>query len=152
MQVSVIIVSYKVPYFLEQALLSVQKTAQKITTEIIVVDNKSEDGTVEMLREKFPTVRLIANTQNTGFAKANNQGIEIATGKYILFLNPDTVVREDSLDKVIAFMESRPDVGGLGVKMIDGAGNFLPESKRGFPSPEVGFYKISGLSSIFSKV
>ncbi len=151
MKLSVIIVSYKVPYFLEQCLLSVQKAAQEVETEIIVIDNKSEDGTVALIQEKFPRVRLIANTQNTGFATANNQGIAIAEGEYILFLNPDTIVREDTFVKIITFMESTPNAGGLGVKMIDGTGVFLPESKRGFPSPTVAFYKTFGLSSIFPK-
>lgn len=151
MKLSVIIVSYKVPYFLQQTLHSVQQAAQHVPTQIIVVDNKSEDGSVEMVRELFPTVALIANTQNTGFATANNQGIAIATGDYILFLNPDTVVSEDTFVQCVRFMEQHPKVGGLGVKMIDGAGIFLPESKRGFPSPAVAFYKTFGLSSIFPK-
>jgi len=151
MKLSVIIVSYKVPYFLEQTLLAVRKAADGIATEVIVVDNKSEDGTVEMLQEKFPEVILIANKDNTGFAKANNQGIAIAQGEYILFLNPDTVVREDTFEQTIGFMEAHPEAGGLGVKMIDGKGHFLPESKRGFPSPEVAFYKTFGLSKLFPK-
>jgi len=151
MKLSVIIVSYKVPYFLEQTLLSVRKAAERLATEVIVVDNNSGDKSVEMVQEKFPEVKLIANTENTGFATANNQGIVEAVGKYILFLNPDTVVREDTFEKTVAFMEANPDAGGLGVKMIDGTGNFLPESKRGFPSPEVAFYKTFGLSKIFPK-
>ncbi len=151
MKLSVIIVSYKVPYFLEQTLLSVQKAAQHVETEVIVVDNNSRDNSVSMVQEKFPWVRLIANTQNTGFATANNQGIEIAKGAYILFLNPDTVVREDTFEQVIDFMSENPQIGGLGVKMIDGTGVFLPESKRGFPSPEVAFYKTFGFSKLFPK-
>jgi len=151
MKLSVIIVSYKVPYFLEQTLLSVQKAAQRVETEVIVVDNNSKDNSVNMVREKFSWVRLIANTDNTGFATANNQGIEIARGEYILFLNPDTVVREDTFEQTINFMDEYPQIGGLGVKMIDGTGVFLPESKRGFPSPEVAFYKTFGLSKLFPK-
>lgn len=151
MKLSVIIVSYKVPYFLEQTLLSVQKAAQRVETEVIVIDNNSKDNSVDMVREKFPWAKLIANTDNTGFATANNQGIEIATGEYILFLNPDTVVREDTFDQIVGFMEQYPQFGGLGVKMIDGTGIFLPESKRGFPSPEVAFYKTFGLSKLFPK-
>ena len=149
MKLSVIIVSYKVPFFLEQTLRSVQRAAQNIEVETIVIDNKSEDGTIEMVRTKFPSVRLIANTENTGFATANNQGIAIAQGEYILFLNPDTVVREDTFEKCIECMERNPRIGGLGVHMIDGAGDFLPESKRGFPSPAVAFYKTFGLSTLF---
>lgn len=151
MKLSVIIVSYKVPYFLEQTLLSVQKAAQRVETEVIVVDNNSKDNSVDMVREKFSWAKVIANTDNTGFATANNQGIEIATGEYVLFLNPDTVVREDTFEQIVDFMEQNPQVGGLGVKMIDGTGIFLPESKRGFPSPEVAFYKTFGLSKLFPK-
>lgn len=151
MNLSVIIVSYKVPYFLEQTLYSVQKATQLVDTEVIVVDNNSQDKSVEMVRSKFPEVKVIANTKNTGFATANNQGIEIAKGEFILFLNPDTVVREDTFEKALAFMKSHPKAGGLGVKMIDGTGAFLPESKRGFPSPEVAFYKTFGLSKLFPK-
>lgn len=157
-QLSVIIVNYNVKYFLEQAVQSAIKACNQIESEIIIVDNNSVDGSVEFIRNKFmsgggknPPIRIIENKQNTGFSKANNQGIQIATGKYILLLNPDTVVEEDTFSKCIAFMESHPDAGGLGVKMIDGKGNFLPESKRAFPSPEVAFYKAFGLSSIFPK-
>lgn len=151
MKLSVIIVSYKVPYFLEQTLLSVQKAAERVQTEVIVVDNNSRDNSVALVQEKFPWVNLIANTENTGFATANNQGIAIAKGAYILFLNPDTVVREDTFERTINFMDQNPQFGGLGVKMIDGTGVFLPESKRGFPSPEVAFYKTFGLSKLFPK-
>lgn len=134
MKLSVIIVSYKVPYFLEQTLLSVRKAAINVPTEIIVVDNNSQDDTVAMLHQKFPEVLLIANNKNTGFATANNQGIDRATGEYLLFLNPDTVIREDTFDKIIGFADKQSNLGAIGVKMIDGTGNFLPESKRGFPS------------------
>lgn len=151
MKLSVIIVSYKVPYFLEQTLLSVRKAAQYLPTEVIVVDNNSRDSTVDLVREKFPEVLLIANTQNTGFATANNQGIQQSTGRYVLFLNPDTVVREDTFVKIVDFMEQHPKAGGLGVHMVDGTGRFLPESKRGFPSPMVAFYKTFGLSKLFPK-
>jgi GT2 family glycosyltransferase len=96
------------------------------------VDNNSVDGSVALIKDKFSGVTLIANTNNTGFAVANNQGIKIAKGKYILLLNPDTVVQEDTFEKTIAFMEAHSDGGGLGIKMLDGKGNFLPESKRGF--------------------
>ncbi len=116
-----------------------------------MVDNISIDGSVAMVRKKFPEVHLIANKENVGFSKANNQAMRISKGRYILLLNPDTVVEEDTFKKTIAFMDSTPDCGGLGVKMIDGKGVFLPESKRGLPTPSVAFYKIFGLSSIFPK-
>ena len=92
MRLSVIIVNYNVKYFLEQALYSVRKAIQGIEAEVIVVDNNSSDSSVELVREKFPEVILIANKENTGFSKANNQGIEISKGEYVLLLNPDTVV------------------------------------------------------------
>jgi GT2 family glycosyltransferase len=102
-----------------------------------------------MIHEKFPGVILIENKVNLGFSKANNQAIRKAGGRYILLLNPDTVVQEDTFSSCIQFMESHPDAGCLGVKMIDGKGNFLPESKRGLPTPAVAFYKIFGLSALF---
>ncbi len=151
MDLSVIIVSYNVKYFLEQCLHSVEKASEHIAVEIYVVDNNSADGSVQMVAEKFPGVKLIANNVNLGFAKANNQAIRIASGKYILLLNPDTLVQEDTFSKCIAHMEEFADIGCLGVKMIDGAGNFLPESKRALPTPGVAFYKIFGFSALFPR-
>lgn len=136
---------------MEQCILSAQKAAEKVSTEIIVVDNASRDGSIEMVQEKFPEVVLIANKDNVGFSKANNQGMRIAKGEYVLLLNPDTIVEEDTFEKCVSFMDQTPDSGGLGVKMVDGKGNFLPESKRGLPTPTVAFYKIFGLSSLFPK-
>ncbi len=151
MKLSIIIVNYNVKYFLEQALFSVNKACKNIQAEIFVVDNNSVDGSVEMLKERFPDVSLIVNKKNTGFSHANNQAIKLAKGEYILLLNPDTLVEEDTFDKVILFMEDHPDAGGLGVKMIDGSGKYLPESKRGLPSPNVAFCKVFGLSALFPK-
>ncbi|HNT81060.1 MAG TPA: glycosyltransferase family 2 protein, partial [Bacteroidia bacterium] len=151
MKLSVIIVNYNVKFFLEQALLSVKKAIQNISAEIIVVDNKSIDGSVEMLQQKFPEVILIANEKNTGFSVANNQGIRIAKGEYILLLNPDTLVEEDTFEKCIEYMDAHEKAGAMGVKMIDGNGNFLPESKRGLPTPSTAFFKMTGLSSLFPK-
>ncbi|MFO8165967.1 MAG: glycosyltransferase family 2 protein [Desulfatiglandales bacterium] len=151
MELSVIIVNYNVKHFLEQCLHSVQKASKNLNVEIFVVDNNSVDGSTQLVREKFPEVQLIENKQNVGFSKANNQAIRQAKGKYILLLNPDTVVEEDTFRKIISFMDEHPDAGGLGVKMIDGKGNFLPESKRGLPTPWVAFSKIFGLSQLFSK-
>lgn len=138
-------------YFLEQCLYSVRKAAKGMSMEVIVVDNNSVDGSVEMLKDKFQDILLIENKKNTGFSVANNQGIEISKGEYVLLLNPDTVVQEDTFHKVIQFMDEHPDAGGLGVKMIDGKGHFLPESKRGLPTPMVAFFKIFGLSRLFPK-
>ncbi|MEG2337084.1 MAG: glycosyltransferase family 2 protein [Bacteroidales bacterium] len=142
-------VNYNVCSFLEQCLASVQKAISHLNVEIFVVDNNSVDGSVEMVKAKFPQVFCIDNKENVGFAKANNQAIRLAKGRYILLLNPDTVVEADTFDLCVAFMEETKDAGALGVKMLDGKGRFLPESKRGLPTPEVSFYKISGLSKLF---
>ena len=151
MKLSVLIVNYNVKYFLEQCLHSVMKASLNMSTEVIVLDNNSVDGSVEMVRQKFPKVHIISNIENVGFSKANNQAIKIAQGEYILLLNPDTVVEEDTFSKIVDFMDAHSDAGGLGVKMIDGSGRFLPESKRGLPTPTVAFYKIFGLSALFPK-
>lgn len=151
MLLSVVIVNYNVRYFLEQCLHSVFKSGKNIDIEVFVVDNQSVDGSADMVREKFPMVQLIVNQENAGFSKANNQAIKKARGRYILLLNPDTVVEDDTLQAVTGFMESHPDAGALGVKMLDGQGRFLPESKRGLPTPGVAFCKIFGLSALFPK-
>lgn len=151
MKLSIIIVNYNVKHFLDQCLTSVRRAVAGIEAETWVVDNNSVDGSVQMLREKFPEVRLIANRENVGFSRANNQAIRQSAGEYVLLLNPDTVVEDDTFSKIIRFMDSHPEAGGLGVKMIDGKGNFLPESKRGLPTPDVAFYKIFGLSKFFPR-
>jgi O-antigen biosynthesis protein len=148
-KISIIIVNYNVEFFLEQCLTSVYEALEGISAEILVVDNNSVDHSVDMVSQKFPGVILIQNNENHGFSKANNQAIHIAHGEYILLLNPDTLLQKDTLRKSIEFMDSHPDAGGLGVQMIDGKGNFLPESKRGLPTPWVAFYKIFGLSRLF---
>ena len=125
--------------------------SQGLDVEIFVVDNASVDGSVRMVREKYPDIQCIANQDNVGFAKANNQAIRISKGEYILLLNPDTIVETDTFSKVIQFMDAHPDAGGLGVKMVDGTGRFLPESKRGLPTPIVAFYKIFGFARLFPK-
>lgn len=150
-KLSVVIVNYNVVHFLEQCLKSVFKAMEGISGEVFVVDNFSVDGSVEMVREKFPQVKLIANRENTGFSKANNQAIKASSGEYVLLLNPDTVVEEDTFSTCIAFMDAHPDAGACGVKLIDGKGNYLPESKRGLPTPEVAFYKIFGFSRLFPR-
>jgi GT2 family glycosyltransferase len=151
MKLSIIIVNYNVAYFLEQCLQSVYSALKTINAEIFVVDNNSVDNSVEMLQSKFPNVQLIQNRENVGFSKANNQAIRLAKGEYILLLNPDTVVEADTFEKIISFMDATPDAGGLGTKMVNGRGEFLPESKRSLPVPAVAFYKIFGLSSLFKK-
>lgn len=151
MKLSVIIVNYNVRHFLEQALLSVRKAGAGVAVEVWVVDNNSVDDSVAMVQSKFPEVRLIANRGNPGFAVANNQAIRASSGEYVLLLNPDTVVEEDTFSKCLEFMDAHPEAGGLGVRMIDGAGKFLPESKRGFPTPWVAFSKTFGLSKLFPR-
>jgi GT2 family glycosyltransferase len=148
-KLSVIIVNYNVKHFIEQCLFSVYKSSENINCEIFVVDNNSVDGSSVLIKEKFPSVHLIENKNNLGFSAANNQAIERVRGEYVLLLNPDTVVQEDTFDKIIEFMDNHKDAGGLGVKMLDGKGNFAPESKRGLPTPEVAFYKMFGLSKLF---
>ncbi|SRR5579871_17986 len=148
-ELSIIIVNYNVKYFLEQCLCSVKKAIGKVEAEILVVDNNSTDGSIEYLRPKFSFVQFIINKENLGFSRANNQALALAKGNFILFLNPDTIVGEDSFEKSISFLKGNADAGALGVKMIDGSGNYLKESKRGFPSPGVSFYKLSGLTALF---
>ena len=147
-KLSVIIVNYNVEYFLEQCLNSCIKAMKDVSCELFVVDNNSIDGSLDMVRTKFPNVQLIANKDNVGFSKANNQAMRIAKGEYVLLLNPDTVVEEDTFKKVVDFMDKTPEAGGLGVRMLDGKGKFLPESKRGLPTPAVAFYKIFGISKL----
>ena len=151
MDLSIVIVNYNVKHFLEQCLHSVKKAIEEIEAEVFVVDNNSVDGSVAHIRERFPWVRLIENQENAGFSRANNQAIRASSGRYILLLNPDTVVEEDTFSKAVGFMDEHPDAGGLGVKMIDGRGRFLPESKRALPTPRVAFFKVFGLSSLFPK-
>ncbi|MEE2700052.1 MAG: glycosyltransferase [Bacteroidota bacterium] len=148
MQVSIIIVSYNVKYFLEQCLRSVQKATQNLEAEIIVVDNNSVDESAVMVRNKFPNVRLIHNDKNVGFSKANNQAITIAKGEFILLLNPDTLVEENVLEKTVAFMQSTKDAGAVGVHMVDGKGKFLDESKRGIPGFSTSLFKFLGLHKL----
>lgn len=151
MQLSVIILNYNVRYFLELCVLSVQKALEKIDGEIIVIDNNSQDDSCKMMKLRFPNVKLIENKENSGFPKGNNIGVSQAKGEYICILNPDTVVAEDTFTKVLAFTKKQQELGIVGVKLIDGTGNFLPESKRGIPTPFVSFTKITGLYKIFPK-
>ena len=149
MKLSIVILNYNVEHFLEQCLYSVKEAINPENTEVWVVDNASVDGSVAMVKEKFNWVKLVESKENLGFSKGNNLAMRKASGQYILLLNPDTVVEEDTFEKCIEFMDEHPEAGGLGVKMLDGNGHFLPESKRGFPTPWVAFYKIFGLASLF---
>ena len=151
MQLSVIILNYNVRYFLEICVLSVQNALSQIDGEIIVVDNNSQDGSCEMMKQRFPNVTIIQNNDNIGFPKGNNIGVAHAKGEYICILNPDTVVAEDTFSKIVAFAKEQKKLGIIGCKLIDGAGKFLPESKRGVPTPWVAFTKIVGLYKLFPK-
>ncbi|MFI0427406.1 MAG: glycosyltransferase family 2 protein [Flavobacterium sp.] len=150
MQLSVIILNYNVRYFLEQCVLSVQKALEGIDGEIIVIDNASSDESCEMMKTKFPHIKLIENKENLGFPKGNNIGVAQAKGEYICILNPDTVVAEDTFSKILnsQLITHNSQLGIIGCKLIDGSGNFLPESKRGVPTPWVAFTKIFGLYKI----
>jgi O-antigen biosynthesis protein len=149
MELSVVIVSYNVKHFLGQCLGSVRKASGGLRCEIFVVDNNSADGSCSMVSTEYPEVKLIRNFKNTGFSAACNQAIRLAAGKYILLLNPDTVVGEDTFTKCLDFMESRQDAGAVGVKMVNGSGKLLPEARRSLPTPSVAFFKVTGLSGLF---
>lgn len=148
MQLSVIILNYNVRYFLEQCVLSVQKALEGINGEIIVIDNASSDDSCKMMKTKFPHIKLIENKDNLGFPKGNNIGVAQAKGEYICVLNPDTVVAENTFSKILNTKNWTLNTGIIGCKLIDGAGNFLLESKRGVPTPWVAFTKIFGLYKI----
>src|ERR1700733_4990064 len=167
MLLSIIIVNYNVKYFLEQCLCSVEKALRSAgmtlaalpphdpgftaRTEIFVVDNQSTDGSADWLPTRFPRVQFILNNDNKGFAAANNQALARAKGEYILFLNPDTILPEDALSTCLSFMGSNPRAGAAGLRMIDGSGRFLKESRRGFPTPWVAFCKLAGLAALFPR-
>jgi O-antigen biosynthesis protein len=148
--VSVIIVNYNVEHFLSQCLESVRRGIARLvsegkTGEIVVVDNHSLDGSCAMVRTQFPEVKLLALNENLGFAKANNLAMKEAQGRWVLLLNPDTVIQESTLLQCLTYADSHPELGGMGVPMVDGNGRYLPESKRGIPTPSAAFWKISGL-------
>lgn len=151
MQLSVIILNYNVRYFLEQCVLSVQAALQHIDGEIIVIDNNSSDDSCQMMKTRFPHIKLIENKENSGFPKGNNIAVAQAKGEYICILNPDTVVAEDTFEKILNTKNWQLNTGIFGCKLIDGTGNFLSESKRGIPTPWVAFTKIFGLYKIFPK-
>jgi GT2 family glycosyltransferase len=148
MQLSIIILNYNVRYFLEQCVFSVQKALKNIEGEIIVIDNASSDDSCEMMKTKFPHIKLIQNVENVGFPKGNNIAVAQAKGDYVCILNPDTVVAEDVFLKLLNTKNWKLNTGIIGCKLIDGTGHFLPESKRGVPTPWVAFTKIFGLYKI----
>lgn len=149
MKLSVVIISYKVKYYLEQCLLSLAKALEGIEAEVFVVDNHSDDGSVEYLSRRFKKVKFISSRHNLGFARGNNLAIRRCTGEYILLLNPDTILSETVLRDTIAFMDAHQDAGSCGVRMSHSDGTDAPESRRGLPSPLTAFYKMSGLCARF---
>ena len=149
MKLSVVIVSYKVCAYLEQCLMSLGKALQGIDAEVIVVDNHSADGTVEHISRRFPSVEVIGSRHNLGFARANNVAIRRSRGQYVLLLNPDTIVAENTVAEVLGFMDAHPSAGSAGVAMLRDNGSAAPESRRGLPTPLTAFYKMSGLCSRF---
>ncbi len=149
--VSVVIVNYNVCEFLAQAIHSVNGAAKNLPVEIIVVDNNSVDGSVAMLETDFPDVKVITNHENVGFGKANNMAIRQAMGDYVLILNPDTILQEDTLSEMIGFSQAHPDAGAVGCQILNPDGSFARESRRSFPTPDVAFYRIIGLSRLFPR-
>ena len=150
-RISIVIVNYNVKYFIRQCLQSIYKSKISAELEVIVVDNNSQDGSVAMIRNEFESVILIHNAENVGFSKANNQGFQKASGEFVLILNPDTIIEESTLEVCLDYYKSHNDIGAIGVKMLDGSGQFLPESKRGFPTPMASLSKILGFSKVFDK-
>ncbi|QQS38210.1 MAG: glycosyltransferase [Ignavibacteriales bacterium] len=149
LDISVIIVNYNVKEFLQNLLQSIRKAVTGLSHEIIIVDNNSDDGSVEFISEKFPDVILIKNSENLGFSKANNIGLKAAKGKYLLLLNPDTIVREDTLQEMIRFFQKNPDAGLAGCKILNPDGTLQLACRRSFPGPWTSFCKVTGLSSLF---
>lgn len=151
LELSIVIVNYNSSYFLQLCLDALASAINDFDAETIVIDNQSIDDSCAIVKEKYPWVNLIENATNEGFGKANNRGIAIAKGKQILLLNPDTIVQEKTLRQSISILMRHPKNGAVGVKMMDGSGVFLPESKRGLPIPEVAFYKAFGMAKLFPK-
>lgn len=149
MKLSVVIVNYNVKHYLEQCLCSVYRAIDNLSAEVLVVDNASADGSETYIAERFPRVTYIYNKENVGFARANNQAIRQAKGEYVLLLNPDTLLPEDTLENALLFMDAHPRAGAAGVKMLKDDGSFLRESKRGYPTLAATFGKLSGLGKLF---
>ncbi|WP_151733834.1 glycosyltransferase family 2 protein ['Paenibacillus yunnanensis' Narsing Rao et al. 2020] len=147
--VSILILNYNTCRLTLDCIRSVYDSETGYSYEIILIDNNSHDNSVEMIRQEFPDVRLIANTENVGFAKGNNQGMEVSAGRYVLLLNSDTVVRKDTLETMVALMDRRPELGAAGCKVILPDGSLDKACKRGFPTPSASFYYAFGFSKLF---
>ncbi|WP_430812079.1 MULTISPECIES: glycosyltransferase family 2 protein [unclassified Carboxylicivirga] len=146
---SIIIVSFNAPDFLKLTLDSVLAAKGALSIEIIVIDNANNPGIIQLLKQKYPKVKILPNTQNLGFAKANNLGLKVAKGRLALLLNPDTLVAEDTFEILIKYYKEHLNTAGLGVMMLNGTGRYLKESKRGFPTLSVALYKLMGLCKVF---
>ena len=151
MDVSIVIVSYNTRELTIQTIESVFRSQTRYAYEIIVVDNHSSDGSVEALQSRFPEVRIIANNENVGFSRANNQGIRLAKGRYVLLLNSDTIVNEGTLETMIRFMDEHPHVGASGCKVVLPNGSLDKACRRGFPTPSASFYYAFGIAKMFPK-
>jgi len=148
-QISIVIVSYNVRHFLSQCISSILNSICNVEFEIIVVDNNSKDNSCEFIKNNFPNVKLIENKDNLGFGKANNIGFSVSNGKYVLILNPDTIISPDTLQTMYEFMENNIDVGIAGCKVLNSDGSFQLACRRGFPTPWASFTKLFGLQKIF---
>ena len=151
MKLSVIIVNHNTRKLLKQALVALKVAVQQLDAEVIVVDNASADQSVQMVSSEFGEFTLISNDKDSGFSKAANQGIKVATGSHILLMHPSIIVGEDTFDKLLDFMELHPATGGLSVRTLDAEGHFIPESKKSMPESWINFFKYTGLSRLFSK-
>ena len=149
--ITIVIVNYNVREFLEQALISVKKALTKIPSEIIVVDNASIDGSVMMLKQRFPEIKLIESKRNLGFSAGNNLAIQEAKGDYVVLLNPDTVVQEDTFDKLLDFFKRTPDASAATCKIINPDGSFSVDCRHSIPTPLTAFWKLLGLNRLFPK-
>jgi len=149
LDLSIIIVNYNVKEFLQNLIHSIEKATLNITKEIIVVDNASDDGSNEFIKNNFPQIKLIANNKNLGFGKANNLGLKETLGKFILLINPDTIVAEDTLEKMMEFFRKNPEAGLAGCKILNPDGTLQLACRRSFPGPWTSLTKVTGLSSLF---
>lgn len=150
-KLTVVIVNYNVKYYVEQCLMSLQRALADVDAEVYVVDNHSQDGSVEYLSERFPSINIIRSQHNLGFARANNLAIRQSESEYVLLINPDTFVGEQVVTQAIRFMDDHEKAGGLAAWMLKTDGSSANESRRGLPTPLVSFYKIFGFCSRFPK-
>ena len=149
MDLSVVVLSYNTRDLLEQALRTVMDAAADLEVEVFVADNASRDGSADMVAEKFPSVKLIRNSRNLGFSAGNNVALRQIVGRHMLLLNPDTIVRRDTLRCLVEFMDAHPEAGAAGCKILNPDGTLQLDSKRGFPTPMAAFCKMSGLGRLF---